>query len=90
MTFNFKQWLPTFLAFPLGGYLAFAVLHTAFPILLNRRFPGEPVPVWTQLFPVLGLSVLAPNVALPLHDTGVHSVDNPNPFLTYACYPAVT
>ncbi len=39
----------------LGGYLAFAVLHTAFPILLNRRFPDEPVPAWTQLFPVLGL-----------------------------------
>jgi len=39
----------------LGGYLAFAVLHTAFPILLNRQFPGEPVPAWTQLFPVLGL-----------------------------------
>lgn len=39
----------------LGGNLAFAVLHTAFPILLNRRFPNEPVPAWTQLFPVLGL-----------------------------------
>lgn len=39
----------------LGGYLGFALLHTAFPLLRHRRHPDEPVPGWTHLFPVLGL-----------------------------------
>lgn len=39
----------------LGGYLGFALLHTAFPLVLQRRFPGEPTPMWTQIFPVLSL-----------------------------------
>jgi uncharacterized membrane protein len=39
----------------LGGYLGFALLHTVFPLVLQRRHPDEPVPLWTQLFPVLSL-----------------------------------
>ena len=39
----------------LGGYLGFAVLHTLFPILLNRRRPGA-TPLWLgHLFPPVAL-----------------------------------
>jgi hypothetical protein len=52
--------------------------------------PPSANPDLTAVFSVLGLSVLASNVPLPLHDTGVHSVDNLGGQVTYACYPAVT
>ena len=39
----------------LGGYFGFAVLHTAFPILLHRRHPDVPITAWAHMFPILSL-----------------------------------
>ena len=50
----------------LGFYLLFAILHTAFPIVLQRLRPGA-VPVWWgHLFPLLALAlVMVPVMELP-------------------------
>ena len=46
------------LPFGLAAYLGFAVLHTAFPIVL-QRFRPETVPgVWSRLYPPLALMLL--------------------------------
>ncbi len=42
----------------LGVVLLFAVLHTLFPILLSRRYPGTPGLALTQIVPTLGLGML--------------------------------
>jgi uncharacterized membrane protein len=57
------------LPWALGLTFGFALLHTAFPVLLRRLRPGapDPEPVWAQFFPALALLlVLIPLVkALP-------------------------
>ena len=39
----------------LGGYLGFAVVHTLFPVLLERYRPGAAPPAYGHLFPLLAL-----------------------------------
>ena len=46
--------LPWALAF----YLLHAVLHTAFPLLLERRRPAAAPPGWSQLFPPMALLLM--------------------------------
>lgn len=53
----------------LGGYLGFAVLHTLFPVLLNRMRPGA-TPLWLgHLFPPVALLLvmlpMARELAMP-------------------------
>lgn len=48
----------TLLLWALGGSVALAALHTAYPIALRWLHPDEPVPGWTQLFPVVALAVM--------------------------------
>lgn len=45
----------TLLYWALAGYFAFAVLHAAFPVWVNRRFPERPVSPVCHLFPLIGL-----------------------------------
>jgi uncharacterized membrane protein len=50
----------------LGFYLLFAILHTAFPIVLQRLRPGAMPVWWGHLFPLLALAlVMVPVVRLP-------------------------
>jgi hypothetical protein len=47
-------------------YLLFAILHTAFPLVLQRRQPGAAPVWWGHLFPLLALGlVMIPIVKLP-------------------------
>lgn len=48
----------TLLFWALGGSVALAALHTAYPIALRRFHPEETIPSWTQLFPVVALAVM--------------------------------
>ncbi len=50
----------------LGFYLLFAILHTAFPIVLQRLRPGAMPVWWGHLFPLLALAlVMIPVMKLP-------------------------
>ena len=50
----------------LGFYLLFAILHTAFPIVLQRLRPGAMPVWWGHLFPLLALVlVMIPVMKLP-------------------------
>jgi uncharacterized membrane protein len=50
----------------LGFYLLFAILHTAFPIVLQRLRPGAMPVWWGHLFPLLALLlVMIPVMKLP-------------------------
>jgi len=50
----------------LGFYLLFAILHTAFPIVLQRLRPGTAPVSWGHLFPPLALLlIMVPVVRLP-------------------------
>jgi hypothetical protein len=42
----------------LAFYLAYAVLHTAYPLVLQRRRPASAPGVWSQIFPPLTLVLL--------------------------------
>jgi uncharacterized membrane protein len=54
------------LPWALGVYLLFAALHTAFPLLLERRRPAAAPTWWSQLFPPLTLVLmLLPIFKLP-------------------------
>lgn len=46
------------LPFALAAYLLYAILHTAFPILLERRRPEAASTGWSQVFPPLALLLL--------------------------------
>jgi uncharacterized membrane protein len=46
------------LPWALAGSLVFAALHTAFPLVLERRRPGSSPSWWNQLFPPLALLVM--------------------------------
>jgi hypothetical protein len=50
---------------------------------------GDPQVDPTAVFDVVGLSVLAPNVPIPAHDTGNHDPGNFDNNSTYGCYPAL-
>lgn len=67
---------PETLPWALAAYLVFAGLHTAFPLLLERRRPASSPAWWSQLFPPLTLVLML----LPLADLG------PTPWLLW---PAV-
>jgi len=50
----------------LGFYLLFAILHTAFPIVLQRLRPGATPVWWGHLFPLIALAlVMIPVMKLP-------------------------
>ncbi|MCZ7637478.1 MAG: DUF2339 domain-containing protein [Verrucomicrobia bacterium] len=42
----------------LGGYLGFAVVHTLFPVLLERYRPGAAPPGYGHVFPLLALGLV--------------------------------
>ena len=42
----------------LAGYFAFALLHAAFPVWLNRRFPERAASAWAHAFPALALLLM--------------------------------
>lgn len=46
------------LPWALGLYLAHGVVHTTFPLLLERRRPGVTAGWWNQLFPALALLLM--------------------------------
>ncbi len=46
------------LPWALGLYLIFGTMHTAFPLLLERRRPGVALPGWSQCFPLLALALV--------------------------------
>ncbi len=46
------------LEWALGAYLVFALLHSIFPVALQRARPGVPPAWWAHLFPPLGLLLL--------------------------------
>jgi uncharacterized membrane protein len=48
----------TLLPWALAGYLVFAGMHTAFPLLLERRRPATAPTWWSQLFPPLTLLLM--------------------------------
>ena len=47
----------TLLYWALAGYFAFAVLHAAFPVWVNRRFPERPVSPLCHVFPLIALAL---------------------------------
>ncbi len=47
--------VPELLNWALGFYLLFAVLHSVFPVVLERLRPGERLAWWAHLFPPLAL-----------------------------------
>lgn len=49
---------PDLLPWALVFYLAHAILHTAFPLVLERHRPGAAPAIWSQLFPPLALLLL--------------------------------
>lgn len=49
---------PGLLPWGLGAALLFAILHTAYPLLLERRWPAAAPTWWSQLFPPLSLLLL--------------------------------
>ena len=46
------------LPWALAGYLVYAALHTAFPLVLERHRPGSAPTWWSQLFPPLSLLLM--------------------------------
>jgi uncharacterized membrane protein len=46
------------LGWALGFYLVYAALHTAFPLVLERRRPAAAATWWSQLFPPLALLLM--------------------------------
>ena len=46
------------LRWALAFYLVHAILHTAFPLVLERRRPGAAPAIWSQLFPPLALLLM--------------------------------
>jgi uncharacterized membrane protein len=54
-----RAWLTLdILDWALGAILGFAVLHSAFPVVLPRIRPGARTPWWAQLFPPLALALV--------------------------------
>ena len=49
---------PELLPWALAFYLAHAVLHTAFPLVLERHRPDAAPAIWSQLFPPLALLLM--------------------------------
>jgi uncharacterized membrane protein len=49
---------PALMPWGLASYLVFAVLHTAFPLVLHRRQPARTPGVWSQLYPPLALLLM--------------------------------
>jgi uncharacterized membrane protein len=49
---------PALLPWALGGCLVFAALHTAFPVLLQKRRPASAPSWWNQMFPPLTLVLM--------------------------------
>jgi uncharacterized membrane protein len=49
---------PQTMAVGLGCYFTFAVIHSAFPLVLSRRHPNAGPTWWSQLFPPLSLLLM--------------------------------
>ena len=72
---TFEQVNDDLLYWALGGYLAFAVIHTAFPIMIKWRWPESRVSPWSQLFPAVALvTTLIPMLNLEALPFSVWSV----------------
>jgi uncharacterized membrane protein len=52
------QLTPASQGWALAAYLMHAALHTAFPLVLERRRPGAAPGAWSQLFPALALLLM--------------------------------
>jgi hypothetical protein len=57
-TWTATRLTPELVSWALGLYLALGVVHTAFPLLLERRRPGSTSTWWGQLFPPLALGLM--------------------------------
>lgn len=73
---TFQRVKPDLLPWALAGYLLFAILHSAVPLVLRRLRPGAPSDRWSHLFTPLALLLILGPV--------LHS-----PYVSSAIWPAI-
>lgn len=72
---TFERINPDLLPWALAGYLVFAILHSAFPLVLGRLHPETPSDRWSQLFtPLALLLVLGPVLNSPYVSSAIWPV----------------